>query len=240
MYTNIYKISLSILIMEKLSNRILVSITGDKEKDWKSKLEEIKKYKIKKIALFIECFKKQQRNKIYKALLSSNIKEIHLVHIRHDTSKQELKLLLKNFKVKCFVIHESGFNYLKKWSGFHKKLFLEMNYDNFVPKNVNLNKIGGFCIDLSHFKSAEKKQSKDFKYIIKRKKEKRYFVCNHLNGYSYKKNVDLHTIKSLKDFSYLKTLPTFLFGKYIAIEVFNSITEQLKFKKYIISMLKRA
>lgn len=239
MYTNIYKISLSVLIMEKLSKRILVSITGYKEKDWKSKLEEIEKHKITRIALFLEMFRKQQRSKIYSALLTSNIKEIPLVHIRNDMTKQELEFISKNFKTECFNIHENSFKHLEQWNGFYKKLFLEMNYDNHIPKKVNLNKIGGFCIDLSHFKAAEKKQSKDFEYITKRKKEKKYFKCNHLNGYSYKKNIDLHTIKSLKDFSYLKTLPKFLFGKYIALEVNNSIAEQLKFKKYVMKLLKK-
>lgn len=224
--------------MKNLKKRVLVSVTGNKEKDWKSKLDEIEKYRIRKIALFLECFTKKQRQKIYKALLASRIKKIPLVHIRNDMSKQELELLLKNFKVKCFTIHESSFRYLKKWNSFYKKLFLELNTDNLVPKNVNVSKIGGFCIDLSHFKVTEKKLTKDFKYIIKRKKIARYFTCNHLNGYSYKKNKDLHTVKSLKDFSYLKTLPKFLFGKHIALEVDNSISEQLKFKKHVMKLLK--
>lgn len=239
MYTNIYKISLFILIMEKLSEKILISITGGREKHWKSKLAEIEKYKIKEIALFLECFNKKQRDKIYSAVLSSKIKKIPLVHIRNDMTKQELTFLSKNFKTKYFTIHESSFRYLKKWNGFYKQLFLEMNTDNFVPKAVKVNKIGGFCIDLSHFKIGEKKSSKELEYILKRKNIRRYFVCNHLNGYSYKRNKDLHTVKSLKDFSYLKKLPKFLFGKFIALEVNNSITEQMKFKRHVIKLLSK-
>jgi hypothetical protein len=223
--------------MKKDLKKILVGLTGNKEQHWRSKLDEIKKYKITKIALFLECFKKSQREKIYKALLASNIEEIPLVHIRHDMTKQEIQFLEKNFKVKCFTIHEFNFNHLKKWNGFYKKLFLEMNTDNIVPKNVDINKIGGFCIDLSHFKVTEKKKTKDFEYIMKRKNIARYFKCNHLNGYSYKKNTDLHTVKSLKEFSYLKTLPKFLFGELIALETNNPISQQLKFKNHVIKLL---
>jgi len=223
---------------KRLNKRILVSITGRKQSDWKSKLDEIEKHRIKKISLFLEMFTKSQRSRIYRALLSSHIKKIPLVHIRDDMSKAELKFLRKNFKTKCFTIHESSFKRIDKWKGLHRRLFLEMDKDNKLSKEVDVKKIGGFCIDLAHFKVEEKLWSKEFLYIIKREKIHRYFKCNHLNGYNYKTNSDAHKITNLKQFSYLKTLPDFLFGKYIALETFNSIEEQLKFKKYIIKLLK--
>ena len=219
------------------SKRILISITGKTDKHWQDQLKEIEKYKIRKIALFLEQFKTTQRKKIYKKLLKSNIKNIPLVHIRHDMTKDELIFLEKNFKAKCFTIHETSFRYLPKWEGFHKKLYLEMNFDNRIPKNVKFGKIGGFCVDLAHFKAAEERWSKEFLFVMKRRKISKYFKCNHLNGYSFKKNTDIHKIKSLKDFDYLKTLPEFLFGKYIGLETENSIKEQLKFKEYLIKML---
>ena len=219
------------------SNRILVSITGKKEIDWKNKLKEINRLDIRKIALFLEMFNKKTRNNLYIALLKSRVKEIPLVHIKNDMSKQEIEFLYKKFKSRYFTIHEDSFNYLEKWNGFHKNLYLEFNYDNFIPKNVKIKKIGGFCVDLSHFKASEEKFGREFQYVIKRKNMHKYFKCNHLNGYSYKTNKDLHTIKSLRDFDYLKTLPRFLFSDYIGIEVFNSIKEQLKFKKYLVKFL---
>jgi len=218
--------------------RILVSITGRNEKEWKNKLKEVNNYNIKKIALFLEILLKSQRKKIYAALLESGVKKIPLVHIKNDMSKEELEFLKNEFKTKCFTIHENSFGYIENWRGFYKKLFLEMDKNNKIPKNVDVSKIGGFCIDLAHFKAEEELWSKEFSYIIKREKIHKYFKCNHLNGYNYKTNSDLHTITSLKQFSYLKTLPKFVFGKYIALETFNSIEEQLKFKEHIIKLLK--
>ncbi len=223
------------------NNRIFVSITGSNDEDWQNKLQEIEQYKIKKIALFLEIFsKKSQRQKICQALLNSCVKKIPLVHLRDDMDKDELKFLVKNFQTKCFTIHESHFKVIKKWRGFYKKLYLEMNYDNFINRFVDVRKIGGFCVDLSHFKAAEEKWSEEFIYIMKRKNLQRLFKCNHLNGYDYKKNIDLHTVKSLKEFDYLKTLPRFIFGDYIGLEVFNSIKEQLKFKRYLVEFLNKA
>lgn len=219
------------------SKRILVGITGWRNVDWQKKLEEINDFGISKVALFLERFDKTKRQKIYEALLTSKIKEIPLVHIRHDMEKGELAFLARHFNSSCFTIHEDSFEILTRWRGFYKHLFLEMNIDSFVSRSVEVKRIGGFCVDLAHFKVEEEKWSKEFEYIVERRKVSRYFACNHLNGYSFKRNIDLHTIKGLKDFDYLKTLPEFLFGDIIALETENSITEQLRFKKYLSKLL---
>ncbi len=225
------------MVKRNFSKRILVGITGFREKDWKSKLKEVDKFEITKVSLFLERFGRRQREKIYQALLDSKIKDIPLVHIRHDMDKKELAFLAKNFGSSYFTIHEDGFRIMKKWKGFYKDLYLEMNYDGFVPSSVEVARIGGFCIDLSHFKAAATEWSEDFDYVFERRETYHYFDCNHLNGYDPKKNTDMHMVKSLKDFDYLKTLPKFLFGDIIALETDNSIAEQLKFKKYLSKLL---
>jgi len=226
------------MIKEKgFSKKILIGITGSKENHWRSKMEEIDKYKITEVSLFLERFREKQRDKIYKALLKSSIKEIPLVHIRHDMKKKELIFLKKNFGSSYFTIHEDSFKIMNKWRGFYKHLFLEMNTDNFVSKSVNVNKIGGFCVDLAHFKIEATRWSKEFEYVFKRRKISRYFKCNHLNGYSPSRNTDMHTIKRIEDFDYLKTLPKFLFGDIISLETDNSIAEQLEFQIYLYGML---
>jgi len=218
------------------SKRIIVGITGNKDIHWKSKLSEINKRKITEAALFLERFKKAQRERIYSALLNSCVKKIPLVHVKNVMSKEEIENIIKNFNPTYLTIHEESFNVIEKWKGLYKRFFLEMNYDNFVSRKVSVDRVGGFCVDLSHFKVEEEKWSKEFLYIIRRRR-KSLFSCNHLNGYSYKGNKDLHTIRSLKDFEYLKTLPRFVFGEVIALEVENSITDQLRFKKYLVKLL---
>ena len=216
--------------------RILFGITGEKEKDWQDKLNDLNKLKIREAALFLERFDQIQRKKIYRALLGSSIKTIPLCHIKNDMEIEELVYLESKFKTKYFTIHESSFGFLDKWKGFYRKLYLEMNIDNYVSPKVAVGRIGGFCVDLSHFKVALTGWTKDFDYTYF-KKHKADFTCNHLNGYDPKENIDLHAIKSLKDFDYLKTLPKFIFGKVIALEVENDIVEQIKFKRYLIKLL---
>ena len=223
--------------MKNLSKKIYLGITGRKEKDWRDKLLEIERLGIQEVALFLECYKTTQRKKIYKALEESCVKKIPLVRIRRDMGKWELKYLCDKYNNPCLTIHEDHFDRLRDWRGFYKYLYLEMNKDNFVSKKVDVERIGGFCIDFSHFKSAEEKWSREFEYTMQRRKKKGMFVCNHLNGYSYEKNTDIHLVDSLDQFEYLKTLPEFVFGDVIAIETWNSIKDQIKFKKHVLKLL---
>jgi len=218
-------------------DRILFGLTAKKGKGWERKLREINKYKIKKIALFIEEIPLEKRPKLYKELSKSCVTEIPLVHIRSDSSREEILYLKKKYKTKIFTIHERDFSRLNSWKGLCKYLYLEMNYDNFVDKIVDVRKIGGFCIDLSHFKASEEGWTADFEYVLKQRKIRKYFKSNHLNGYSYNKNCDIHLIKSLKDFEYLKTLPVFIFGEVISLEMYNSISQQMEYKKYLVKLL---
>ncbi len=218
------------------STKLFLAITGKTEPEWRSKISELKKLGIDTATLFFEHYKKPQRDKIYKALENSCIKNIPLVHIRNDMSADELKYLCDKYDNPYLTIHEDSFHILKKWQGFYKHLYLETNYDDKLASNVNVGQIGGFCVDLSHFKSVEEQWSKEFEYTIKKRK-KDIFVCNHINGYSYELNKDMHTVTSLDQFEYLKTLPRFVFGDVIAIEVDHSIKEQIKFKEHLTKLL---
>ncbi len=219
----------------KFDNRILLSITGE-DNDWQRKLDDLNKLQIKTAALFLERFDQAERKKIYRALLDATVKEIPFCHITNDVEIEELVFLESKFKTKYFNIHEKGFGFLTKWPGFEKKIYLEMDANNYISQKVAVEKIGGFCVDLSHFKIAMAKWTKEFDYTFLRK-DKANFACNHLNGYDEINKSDLHTIKNLSDFDYLKTLPKFLFGKVIALEVENSIPQQIKFKEYLIKLL---
>lgn len=212
--------------------KIFIGITGKNIAEIKEKIGDAKKFKVKDIALFLEFIEnKKDRIKIYNYLGAAGFKNIPLVHIRDEMNIDELRLIRNKFKTKYFTIHEHSFDVIQKWKGFYKNLYLEMNKDNFISKKVNVEKIGGFCVDFSHFKAAEEAWAKEFEYTIK--KNKNLFKCNHLNGYSYLKNSDLHTVQSIKDFDYLKTLPEFIFSKIIALELFNNVSEQIIFKKYL-------
>lgn len=203
------------------------------------KLAEIKKFKITEAALFLEHLEKHDRDIVYTALGKSGLKNIPLVHLRLDMSREEVKMLDKTYKVKCFTIHEDHFNIINHWRGFYKKLYLEMSTDDYVANNVKVEKIGGFCVDLAHYKKQSALGNKDYEYVHNRRNSPRLFICNHLSGYDPKNNMDMHLVKSKKDFLYLENLPRFVFGKLIAFEINNSIKRQLSLKSYIEFLMNR-
>ena len=222
-----------------LEKRIFVGITDNFDGTWRKKLAEIKKFGLTEAALFLEQIRtRKEREEVYRVLEKSGLKKVPLIHIRSDMEREELKYLCEKYDNPCLTIHEVDFKDLEKWRGFYKNIFVEFNYNDKFDGPVEVEKIGGFCVDLSHFKAAEEKWMKEFQYVLSKSENKKLFACNHLNGYSYEKNDNMHTVESLKNFDYLKTLPEFVFGDVIAIETYNSIEEQLKFKEYLIEFLK--
>lgn len=219
--------------------KLLVGLTGSNAQECLAKIADLKKYKIKEAALFLEQLDKSERLKVYKVLAASGLKRIPLVHLRRDMAKSELILLAKKYQVKYFTIHEDHFDIIKRWRGFYQDLYLEMSTDDHVALNVKVEKIGGFCVDLSHYKKQSMMDNRDFTYVYSRRDKRRLFACNHLNGYDYKENTDMHQIFSLRDFRYLKTLPRFVFGRVMALEMYNPLGEQLRYKKYLEDLLKK-
>ncbi len=223
--------------MENFKKRLLLSITGENYSHCVERLKEVKEEGINTVALFHQHISLKNRKEIYKKIEEAGIEKIPLVHIGEDVKKEEIEFLFKKYETRYFTIHESDFGVLSKWKGFYKNLFLEMSTDNEVAKNVKVEKIGGFCVDLAHYQKQKDRKTIDYEYVYNRRNNKKLFRCNHLSGYSFEEMEDLHYVKSIKDFEYLKHLPTFVFGEVIAIEVNNPIKDQLKFKEYITALI---
>lgn len=216
--------------------KIYPSITGFENIEWQKKLEEINQLKLKEVCVFISAFDKKERNHLYKFLKESTIEKVPFVHLRHDTDKTDMEFFVKNFKTQYFNIHEAHFELLDNWKGYWDRLYLEPDFNDQIDKNVKVRQIGGFCIDLSHFKSAIARGSEEVAYVFKRR-GKINFACNHCNGFDPVNMTDKHIVTDLKDFDYLITLPKYVFGNIIALEVNNPIKDQLKFKEYLDKML---
>lgn len=222
----------------KKKDKILLTIVGFTPAGCKRKIKQLENYKIKRCSLFLEFLSKKQKQKVYKYLLDSSIKEIPFCHARNDMSLKEFNFLKKKFKTKYFNIHTNSFQYLNKWKGIHKQLLVEFSFRNLIPARKDIEKIKGFCIDLSHFQAAKERGALEYNFIISYKKQPEKFIANHLNGYSKLFRKDIHYPTSKKQLNYLTDLPKFLFGKYIALEMFNSIKQQLEYKDYAYSLIK--
>ncbi len=226
--------------MKKISGKkkLIVGITGKTKKDWQEKLNEIRQYGVTEVALYMEYFTPRQRTGLFNELVNSPIKKIPLVHIQTNTTKQEIKFLKQRFGSKYFTIHEAHFPILERWQGYYRDLFLETNFDDAIAPYVDVKKIGGFCIDLAHYKVAVTKQVKEYRYTVEEINNVGG-ICNHLSGYSPKTNLDNHFATNIRDFDFVYSLPRNIFGNVIALEVFCSIHKQLQFQRILINELNK-
>ena len=222
---------------KEILKRIYVSVTTYYSQ-WEKQIKEIKKLKIKEISLFLTCATITQRRKIYQALEKTSVKKIPHVHIRHDMTEEELDYLVKKFKSKVFTIHYQYINNFKN-SKYKKQIFVEVNYHKSQIKNLkNLSKVGGVCIDLAHLREFEIRKSKHFetsKQAIKLYK----LGCNHLSAV-ISSCKSWHDAKNFEELKYVENIPKKYFSKYICIELVNSISQQLKYKKQIAKLLVKA
>ncbi|MDD2696693.1 MAG: hypothetical protein PHE52_00845 [Candidatus Pacebacteria bacterium] len=225
--------------------KILVSITTTRGSDWRAKIKEIRKLGLKEVALFPTCFKKEEREKLYRLLQKAGIKNIPFVHIRNDMAPAELDYLIEKFKAKVFNIHtNTEYPFIYDYSLKHRKMiFIENVYDPFNEKEIR--KFGGICLDMTHLEDDRLLHPEKFRYnvgVLERNK----IGCNHLScmqkvlrrdfedvSWRY----DSHVLVKLSQMDYLKKYPRKYFSDTVAIELENTIETQLKVRNYLIKKM---
>jgi hypothetical protein len=220
--------------------KILVSITTTQGSDWQGKIKEIEKLGLKETALFPTCFKKEEREKLYALLREAGIRNIPFVHIRNDMAPQELDYLIDEFKVKAFNLHSnSEYPFIHDYSRHRKMIYIENVYSPLEEREIK--EFGGVCLDVSHLENDRIHEPDKFRHNLE-VFEKYPIGCNHLScfqktlrrdedGYL---RLDSHSLKKLSEMDYLKNYPKKYFSDIIAIELENTIKEQLKVRDYLI------
>jgi len=221
--------------------KIYPSITTH-ETDWEKQFIEIKDRSINEFCLFLTAADYTERKKIYKAISSIKIKKIPLVHLRSDMDISEIAMLVKKFKVEKFNFHPNASRpIIHDYKQYKKRIYLE-NVD-VVPKESELKKYAGICLDFSHWESAIRQKSvvyDNFNKLIKKYKT----GCAHISGISKTLctapavvGFSDHRPSNLKQMDYLKKYKKY-FPAVCAIELKNSISDQLKIIDYINKLLK--
>ncbi len=224
--------------------RIFPTITTISQ-NWPEKIKEVKKLGLKEVCFFPTCLKEKERKKAYNLIGKTKIKRIPLVHLREDMKPEELDFLVKKYKTQAFNLHaQSEYPLIYDYSKYRKMIYIENAYHNFNKKELNY--FGGVCIDFSHLENDRIIHKEKFKKIIKI--IKRYKIgCNHISTIKKTSHwdkgegafrYDAHRLIKASELDYLKNYPKNYFSDIIAIELENSIKEQLSVKKYIIDILR--
>jgi hypothetical protein len=228
--------------------KILVSITTITKKeglDWQAKIKEINELGITEVALFPTCLNGEKRKILYDLLEKSCIKSIPLVHIRNSMTPEELEYLVSNYGTKIFNTHTGVERPMAHdYSKYKKIISFENTCHAFDEEEIK--NFGGICLDFSHLENDRLSQKERFEKSVK-VLEKYTPVCNHVAP--VKKNnhwetgikemrYDEHWLGDLSELDYLKRYPLRYFSPLIALEMENSIKEQLKAKEYVEKLIK--
>ena len=229
--------------------KILPALTSIIPNLWREKVQEINALGLVEVAVFPTGLDYSERRELYGLLEKSCLKQIPFMHLREeDMPEAELDYLVERWGLEKCNVHPRDViledAYLPKYRGI---IYVE-NSAEFLEEKY-LKGFAGLCIDFSHLENDRRLSVKCYDQVI-RLAEKYPVGCGHASAV-YQKLVDKrldgspekherfdgHYADSEKCFDYLKSYPEKLLPPVLAIEVENSLTEQLKFKKYIREML---
>jgi len=226
--------------------QILPTITTITGSAWLDKIKEVKKLGLKEVCLFPTCLEKEQREKLYALLKDTSVERIPFVHLRSDMELRELDFLTHHYRTKIFNIHpRREFAFLNGCDAYKKVICVENTYGFFDEEEVK--ESGGICLDIAHLENDRLLQPDIYRADIKML-EKYPPKCSHISVIKKKpvldepsqtKRITTHHMDDLSELDYLKRYPLEYFGQVAAIELENTIEEQLKAKEYISALIKR-
>ncbi|MDD5433290.1 MAG: hypothetical protein PHE77_01370 [Candidatus Pacebacteria bacterium] len=238
--------------MRLQKEQFLVAITtisakyGALGNSWQDKIKEIDEIGLKKAAIFLTCLNKKQRQEMYGLLEKTSLKKIPFAHIKSDMDQSELDYLASRFKTRVFNTHsERQFPFEHNLEQYKKQIFIE----NTLPwDKQEIKKFAGLCLDFSHLHDDELLHKENYLHNLEVLKE--FTVgCNHISATSKSlltatedgrtniQHYDKHLFSDLSEFDYLQNYPPELFSNFCAMELENSLAEQLTAIDYIVKLL---
>ncbi|MEI7891107.1 MAG: hypothetical protein WCI36_04005 [bacterium] len=221
----------------KNKHEILLGLTTTPNSNWMGKVEEMKKFGIKKIALFPTFLPIEKRRQLYDALSEIDGLEIPHVHLRsQDMEAWEMELFEKKYKTIVYNIHIGSANdeCLEK---YQNKIFVENHFRPFDEKY--LAKFAGICFDVQHHKRSKIQAPKAFQQL-ELLLEKYSVGCCHISAYPQFryiikrlwKRLGGHYMLGVSELEYILPYKKYL-PYYISLELENSFQEQLNAKSYL-------
>lgn len=213
--------------------------------DWMTQIEDARKYGLTEIALFPTGLKEPDRYKLYQAIKKFTlVKTLPLVHLRTDMQPEEIDYLIREFNPEVFNLHTTkNWPLMYDYSKYASRIFIENGKT--APAEKELSRFGGLCIDFSHWENMVRFKDDDYDQQMKARIEKFSTGVCHISP--IKKEMipnpfesgllqyDSHLLSEIDELDYMKK-----YAKYIphisAIELENSIAEQLEVKKYLEKM----
>lgn len=224
---------------------ILPSITtaGAAYTTWRKTIDELRRLRISECALFLTGLHKEERLELYARLEKVAARQplsIPFVHARSDMEAEEYQLLIRQFGTQSFNLHPvRELPLIAPLPGSLRKLIYIENTTGL--RASDLKGFAGICTDISHIEDY-KRQGRVEQFTVMAKLVRQFSVgVSHISAvtkapYLFKNGTYTyapHHAQGVTDFAYLRSYPKYFFGKYVAIELDNSLAEQIQIKDYI-------
>ena len=228
--------------------KILPGLTTTYGSDWRRSMREIDELGIFELSLFPTCLKEVERKEYFSALEKTSLKSAPFTHVRTDMSREEINFLRDKYNCHIFNIHTDDLTdiFLKRVEDIADEFFVE-NGENYQIGDEFwkvADKVGGLCLDYAHWHDYGTLRD-DPDYNLFRAKLGDYKIgCCHLSAIRKEpitepnlKGEDepfyaSHMLENFHEMDYLNNYKEF-FPEICAIELGNSLAEQLKIKEYI-------
>ena len=204
--------------------KLYLGLTTTSKSDWRAKIKEVAKFKIKELSLFPTFLKINERKELYEKLDKTNLKKIPHVHLRDDMESWEPEFFIKRYKTEVFNIHASQnfVSFLKSNKEYLSMIYVENCYGNLhanqklfsLEKMIQNESVAGVCLDLSHLEGERQIYPHDFA-ITEKLLKKSVIGCNHISAIKnkcyadpiYGTCLDDHWLSDLSELDYLKSYP---------------------------------
>lgn len=228
--------------------KLLPALTAMVRNGWQNKVKEIDALNLAEICLFPTPLDFDERQELYRSLEKTKLKKIPFVHLRdQDMSEDEIKYLMERWGAEIFNIHPLGEASGDLYPTLRDRIYVENLYG---LTEKDLRGFAGVCVDFAHLENARQTNPKDYERVMAVVK-KHKIGCAHI-GAVYPETVkvlwkglpkvdgriEYHHADSPSRFDYLTNYPREMFPAIAAIEVENPLVEQLKFRDYILDLLK--
>jgi len=230
--------------------KILPAITTITPNLWREKILEIDRLGLKEVAAFVTVLNPAERLELYQLLEKTKLEKIPFLHLREqDIDETEIKYLIERWGAERFNVHPREIILLDSFlPNYRDRIYIE-NPGSFLDEKY-VRDFAGLCIDFSHLENDRIMSPECYEQII-RLKEKYHVGCGHASAIYAKPfdtrldgtpetggpRVDRHYADTNQCFDYLIRYLHEIQPPVLAIEVENSLTEQLDFIKYIKKLL---
>lgn len=213
--------------------------------NWKEKIKEAEELGIVELAVFPTGINKEERQELYSFLIRSKIKRIPFVHLRSDMDLSEIEFFIKKYNTQIFNTHSNKeYPIPQEWIKYASVIAMENTHSCYLDE-AETKRFAGICLDFAHMENDRMTDLNKF-YKNCELMRKMPIKCNHISAIKKKFKVednddrlryDSHRYEELSEFDYLKKYSVNVFSEYCALELENTITEQLKAKEYILKIL---